>query len=63
MQHPVTLLIPEKTDVESDQIVLAWQQCGGELRRLGRYWVKDEQLRGRNIAIYGNQETSAEVIS
>lgn len=55
MQYPVTLLIPEKTDVEFDQIVLAWQQRGGDLKRLGKYWVKDDTLAGRPIVIYGNQ--------
>jgi hypothetical protein len=49
------LLIPEKTDVEFDQVVAAYTKRGGLVKRLGKYWVKDEQLATERLAIYGNQ--------
>ncbi|RBL89521.1 ATP-grasp domain-containing protein [Chitinophaga flava] len=49
------LLIPEKTDIEFEQIVAAWTHRGGQIRRLGKYWIKDEELVRSKIAIYGNQ--------
>jgi len=52
------LLIPEKTDVEFEQVFKIWTDNGGEIRRLGKYWIKDESLNGRKIAIYGNQAFS-----
>src|SRR4051794_36177974 len=51
----VTLLIPEKTDAEFEQVAAAWINRGGSVRRLGKYWIKDEALTNGNIAIYGNQ--------
>ncbi|RAJ87429.1 uncharacterized protein DUF4343 [Chitinophaga dinghuensis] len=58
MNNPITLLIPEKTDVEFDQVVTAWTNKGGQIRRLGKYWIKDESLNQQPIAIYGNQTFS-----
>jgi|SRR5579859_331003 len=58
MNRQITLLIPEKTDPEFDQVVIAWTRAGGHLKRLGKYWIKDESLAGRPIAIYGNQTFS-----
>ena len=52
------LLIPEKTDIEFEQVFKIWTDKGGEIRRLGKYWIKDESLNGRKIAIYGNQTFS-----
>jgi len=49
------LLIPEKTDVEVDQVVTAYTKRGGRVKRLGKYWVKDEELATEQLAIYGNQ--------
>jgi len=49
------LLIPEKTDIEFEQVFATWTSNGGEIRRLGKYWIKDEELSDRRIAIYGNQ--------
>ncbi|WP_044219898.1 hypothetical protein [Chitinophaga pinensis] len=55
MNNPLTLLVPEKTDVEFDQVLATWQKRGGSVRRLGKYWIKDEILAQQPIAIYGNQ--------
>src|SRR5688500_3997929 len=49
------LLIPEKTDIEFEQVVAAYTKRGGRIKRLGKYWVKDEALASEQIAIYGNQ--------
>lgn len=49
------LLIPEKTDIELEAVAAAWANRGGEVRRLGKYWVRDETIAGRHVAIYGNQ--------
>ena len=55
MSKGIILLIPEKTDPEFEEIFAAWAHSGREIRRLGKYWVKDEELAKNNIAIYGNQ--------
>lgn len=55
MDRPTTLLIPEKTDIEFEQVFATWTKNGGQIKRLGKYWVKDEELARQKIAIYGNQ--------
>jgi len=55
MDTSITLLIPEKTDVEYEQVFSTWIQHGGQIRRLGKFWIKDESLSTRRLAIYGNQ--------
>lgn len=55
MIKPATLLIPEKKDIEFDQVIAAWVERGGIVKRLGKYWTKDESLTNQPIAIYGNQ--------
>lgn len=54
MNSPI-LLIPEKTDIEFEDVFATWTRNGGEVRRLGKYWIRDEALSDREIAIYGNQ--------
>lgn len=49
------LLIPEKTDIEFEQVFKSWTDKGGVIKRLGKYWIKDETLTNQKIAIYGNQ--------
>lgn len=58
MSGQITLLIPEKADLEYEQVVTTWTKRGGQLRRLGKYWIRDESLSGQPIAIYGNQTFS-----
>jgi hypothetical protein len=55
MDIPITLLIPEKTDIEFEQVFATWTNSGGQIKRLGKYWIKDEELANKKIAIYGNQ--------
>ncbi|WP_440134476.1 ATP-grasp domain-containing protein [Chitinophaga sancti] len=49
------LLIPEKTDVEFEAVARVLTAMGGKIKRLGKYWIKDETLIDRPLAIYGNQ--------
>lgn len=49
------LLLPEKSDPEFDQLAAAWINTGSGVKRMGKYWIKDPELEGRAIAIYGNQ--------
>lgn len=58
MRKPVTLLIPEKADIEFEQVFAAWTNGNGRIKRLGKYWIKDEELAKEEIAIYGNQTFS-----
>ena len=55
MDTSITLLIPEKTDIEYEQVFSTWIKNGGKIKRLGKFWVKDEELAKQQIAIYGNQ--------
>ncbi|WP_315817877.1 ATP-grasp domain-containing protein [Paraflavitalea speifideaquila] len=32
-----------------------WTKSGGQVKRLGKYWIKDDALANQPIAIYGNQ--------
>jgi hypothetical protein len=58
MTNPTILLIPEKSDIEFEQVFETWTKNGGLIRRLGKYWVRDEELAKQRIAIYGNQAFS-----
>jgi hypothetical protein len=55
MNKSTILLIPEKTDIEFDQVIDAWEKLGGQVKRLGKYWIKDDELATQRIAIYGSQ--------
>jgi hypothetical protein len=55
MDKQITLLIPEKADPETEQVFEAWTKRGGQTKRLGKYWIRDEELAQQKIAIYGNQ--------
>lgn len=48
-------MIPEKTDAEFEQVFATWTRKGGIIKRLGKYWIRDEALARQDIAIYGNQ--------
>lgn len=40
MHNPITLLIPEKADIEFEQLLAAWTNKGGLIKRLGRMLKK-----------------------
>ena len=51
MTIQTTLLIPEKTDIEFEQVFETWTKKGGIIKRLGKYWIRDEELAKKPIAI------------
>ena len=55
MNTSITLLIPKKTDIENEQVFSAWIENGGQVKRLDKFWIKDEELAKQRIAINGNQ--------
>jgi hypothetical protein len=55
MDTSITLLIPQKTDIEHEQVFSAWIEKGGQVKRLDKFWIKDEELAKQRIAVYGNQ--------
>ena len=55
MNTSITLLIPQKTDIEHDQVFSAWIENGGQVKRLDKFWIKDEEIAKQRIAMYGNQ--------
>lgn len=55
MDKSIILLIPEKADVELERVFSAWTKNGGRIKRLGKYWIKDDELVNQRIAIYRNQ--------
>ena len=55
MDTSITLLIPQKTDIEHIQVLSAWIKKGGQVKKLDKFWIKDEELAKQRIAIYGNQ--------
>lgn len=49
----MTLLIPDKDDVERDAVADAWSKNGGELLRIAKFW-NPPLLDGKEIRVYGN---------
>ena len=49
----LTLLIPDKSDVERDAVAAAWERAGGEVLRLGRFW-EPPSLEAASVRVYGN---------
>jgi hypothetical protein len=65
-----TLLIPAKADPERDAVARAWEQGGGTVMRVDRFWSPPEVERTR-VRLYGNdtfclvlaQKLSLELVS
>lgn len=55
MPEPPILLLPEKADPEISRVMEVCEQKCIPVKRLGKYWIKDEELTGKPIAVYGNQ--------
>ena len=51
--HGLTLLLPEKADVERDSVADAWIMAGGKIEKLGRFWDPPE-YDPRCVRLYGN---------
>lgn len=48
------LFIPEKSDAERDAVARAWTDNIGEVRRLGKFWIKPSINANDQCSIYGN---------
>jgi len=46
------LLIPDKADTERDAIAKIWEDGGGEVMRIGKFWIKPE-VGNKRVSIYG----------
>ena len=57
----LTLVIPDKPDVERDAVAASWHAQGGTVLRLGRFW-EPPALDVATIRVYGN-ETFALVLA
>lgn len=49
----LTLLLPQKPDVERDSLADAWQRNGGKVLRLARFW-DPPTLDPRSVRVYGS---------
>lgn len=52
------LLIPEKSDPETQEVAACWEARGRLVRKLGKYWIKDDELQHTQLSVYGNQTFS-----
>jgi len=51
--HNEILLLPDKFDVERDAIAKKWKRNGGEVKYIGKFWIKPN-VKGKRITIYGH---------
>jgi hypothetical protein len=49
----LTLLLPDKPDVERDSLADVWERCGGKVLRLARFW-DPPALDPRFVRVYGS---------
>lgn len=54
----ITLFIPYKSDTERLSVAAIWQNMGGQVIRLDRFWEKPANLPTQKFAIYGNDTFS-----
>ncbi|MDJ1498019.1 ATP-grasp domain-containing protein [Cytophagaceae bacterium DM2B3-1] len=54
----ITLFIPYKSDTERLSVAAVWQNMGGQVIRLDRFWEKPANLLTQKFAIYGNDTFS-----
>ena len=47
------LLIPDKADTERDSLAKVWEERGGEVKRIGKFWIKPD-IGNKQVTIYGN---------
>ncbi len=53
MNKNSTLIIPDKSDIERDSVAESWQNLGGEVLRIGKFWQPPE-LDPCKVHVYGN---------
>lgn len=46
------LLIPDKPDIERDAIAKIWEEQGGEVQRIAKFWIKPA-VGDKRVSIYG----------
>ncbi len=46
------LLIPDKADTERDKLAKVWEESGGEVKRIGKFWIKPA-VGNKRVSIYG----------
>ncbi|MDF1694782.1 MAG: ATP-grasp domain-containing protein [Saprospiraceae bacterium] len=46
------LIIPDKIDAEREELASIWIENGGEVMRVGKFWVTPE-TEGRRVTLYG----------
>lgn len=46
------LIIPDKPDLERDTIAKVWEDHGGDVLRIGKFWIKPE-VNNKRVTIYG----------
>ena len=46
------LLIPDKPDKERDRLAEAWEDRGGTVKRIGKFWIKPE-VDNYKVSLYG----------
>ncbi len=46
------LLIPDKPDVERDALAKAWEERGGQVQRIGKFW-QQPSVEGWQVSLYG----------
>jgi hypothetical protein len=46
------LLIPDKPDLERDALAKSWEVAGGEVMRIGKFWIKPD-VGNKRVSIYG----------
>lgn len=49
----MTLVIPDKSDIERDAVAKAWEKYGGRVIRIDRFW-DPPQIESQNVRLYGN---------
>ncbi len=47
------LLIPDKPDPERDALAAAWKNQGGEVKKIGKFWIKPE-VGNKRVSLYGS---------
>jgi hypothetical protein len=48
----LTLVVPDKADMERDAVCQSWERCGGSVIRIGRFWEPPEMDRSK-VRLYG----------
>lgn len=50
----LTLVMPDKSDLERDAVASQWEAAGGSVLRLGRFW-DPPHIEASVVRVYGNE--------